>query len=121
MRWAGHVSRTADSKITKHLYYGQLENGQRKVGALRTRYKDSLKASLKDFNIDVFTSEKAASDRPVWRKTIHNTALSLEEKQLNAAKEKQMRRKAGRGPPDRFPTDCLPNLQKRFSCADWVV
>ena len=104
MRWAGHVSRMTDSRILKQLFYGQLKNGRRKVGASRKRYKDSLKAHLKDFNLDVFTWEKAASDRPAWRKTIHNGALFSKEKKLNAAKEKRMRRKAGRGPPNRLST-----------------
>ena len=80
MQWAGHVSRIADSRIPKQLFYGQLNNGQRKIGAPRKRYKDSLKAHLKNFNIDVFTCENAAPDRPPWLKTIHNGALFLEEK-----------------------------------------
>ena len=72
-------------KNSKQLFYGQLKNGQKNVGALRKRYKDSLKAHLKDFNIDVFTWEKAASDRPAWRKTILNGAFFSKKKQLNVA------------------------------------
>ena len=53
IRWAGHVSRMADSRIPKRLFYGQLKNGQKKIGAPRKRYKDYFKSNLKDFNIDV--------------------------------------------------------------------
>ena len=63
MRWTGHVSRMTDSRIPKKLFHGQLRIGQRKVGAPRKRYKDSLKVHLKDFNIDGFTWEKAAFDK----------------------------------------------------------
>ena len=60
MRWAGHVSRMADSKIPKKkIIYGRLKKGQGKVGAPRKRYKDSLKTHLKDFNIDVLTKGKS--------------------------------------------------------------
>ena len=64
IRWAGHVSRMADSRIPKQLFYGQLKNGERKIGAPRKRYKDYFKSNLKDFNINVKAWEKAASDRP---------------------------------------------------------
>ena len=64
IRWAGHVSRMADSRIPKQLFYGQLKNGQKKIGAPRKRYKDYFKSNLKDFNIDFTAWEKAASNRP---------------------------------------------------------
>ncbi len=65
-QWAGHVSHMSDCRIAKQLLYGELSHGSRKVGGQRKRYKDSLKAYLKDFNIDVATWETAASDRPTW-------------------------------------------------------
>ncbi len=63
-RWAGHVSRMSDCRIPKQLLYGELSHDSRKVGGQRKRYKDSLKAYLKDFNIEVATWETAASNRP---------------------------------------------------------
>ena len=51
LRWAGHVSRMHDDRIPKQLFYGELCHGKRTVGGQRKRFKDSLKVSLKDFNI----------------------------------------------------------------------
>lgn len=65
-RSAGHVFQTSDSRIPKQLLYGKLSQGARKVGGQRKRFKDSLKAYLKDFNIDITTWENAASDKPAW-------------------------------------------------------
>ena len=104
IRWASHVSRMADSRIPKQLFYGQLKNGQRKIGAPHKRYKNYFKSNLKDFNIDFTAWEKAASDGPAWRRLISNGALLSEENRLNAAKLKRIRRKAGESVPERLPT-----------------
>ena len=64
------------------------------VGGQRKRYKDSLKAYLKDFSIDSTTWENAANDRPTWRSLIQKGALQSETQRSNAAKEKHMTRKA---------------------------
>ena len=69
-RWAGHVFRMSDSRIPKWLLYGELSQGARKVGGQHKHFKDSVKAYLKDFNIDITTWENAASDRPAWQSMI---------------------------------------------------
>ena len=88
IRWAGHIFRMSDSRIPKQLLYGELSQGVRKVGGQRKRFKDSLKAYLKDFNIDITTWENSASDRPAWRGMIHKGTLHSEVQLSNAAKEK---------------------------------
>ena len=88
-RWAGHVSRLSDSRIPKQLLYDELSQGARKAGGQRERFKDSLKAYLKDFNIDVTTWENAASDRPAWRSMIHKGALHSEAQRSNAGQERR--------------------------------
>ena len=114
IRWAGHVSRMADSRIPKQLFYGQLKNGQRKIGGPRKRYKDYFKSNLKDFNIDVTAWEKAASNWPAWRRLISNGALFSEENRLNAAKLKRIRRKARKGAPERLPTHWCQTCGRGF-------
>ena len=84
----------SDSRIPKQLLYGEFSQGARKVGGQRKRFKDSLKAYLKDFNIDITTLENAASDRPAWQSMIHKGALHSEVQRSNVAKEKRRTRKA---------------------------
>ena len=94
IRWAGHVSRMEDSRISKQLFYGELQHGERKAGGQRKRYKDNLKVYLKDFEIDVETWENSASDRSNWRGLINKGALLSEARRTETAKEKRQTRKA---------------------------
>ena len=51
LRWTGHVTRMPDERLPKKVLYGELQEGKRSQGGQNKRYKDTLKASLKDFNI----------------------------------------------------------------------
>ena len=51
LRWTGHVTRMPEERLPKKIPYGELEMGKRSHGSQKKRYKDTLKASLKDFNI----------------------------------------------------------------------
>ena len=51
LRWTGHVTRMSEEHLSKKIIYGELEMGKRSHGGQEKRYKDTLKASLKDFNI----------------------------------------------------------------------
>ena len=51
LRWTGHVTRMPDKRLPKKILYGELQIGKRSNGGQKKRYKDTLKASLKDFNI----------------------------------------------------------------------
>ena len=51
LRWTGHVTRMPDERLPKKVLYGELQEGKRSQGGQKKRYKDTLKASLKDFNI----------------------------------------------------------------------
>ena len=51
LRWTGHVTRMHEEHLPKKILYGELEIGKRSHCGQKKRYKDTLKASLKDFNI----------------------------------------------------------------------
>ena len=50
LRWTGHVTRMPDERLPKKILYGE-QVGKHSHGGQKKRYKDTLKASLKDFNI----------------------------------------------------------------------
>ena len=66
LRWAGHVTRMSDERLPKRVLYGELLAGARSQGGPKKRFKDTLKASLKDFGIDHNSWETLAQDRPAW-------------------------------------------------------
>ena len=51
LRWTGHVTRMLEEHLPNKILYGELERGKRSHRGQKKRYKDTLKASLKDFNI----------------------------------------------------------------------
>ena len=48
LRWTDHVTRMPDERLPKKVLYGELQEGKRSQGGQKKRYKDTLKASLKD-------------------------------------------------------------------------
>ena len=62
-RWTGHVTRMPNERLPKKVLYGELQEGKRSQGSQKKRYKDTLKASLKDLNIPTESWEQAAQDR----------------------------------------------------------
>ena len=66
LRWTGHVTRMPDERLPKKILYGE-QVGKRSHGGQKKRYKDTLKASLKDFNIPTESWEQIARDCTKWR------------------------------------------------------
>ncbi|KAK4294773.1 hypothetical protein Pmani_032624 [Petrolisthes manimaculis] len=93
LQWAGHVSRMPDGRIPKQLFYGELSQGKRTAGGQKKRYKDCLKTSLKDFDINPQSWESRAAERSAWRCAISLGADRAEDQRATHAQRKRERRK----------------------------
>ena len=95
LRWTGQVTRKPEERLPKKILNGELEMGKRSHGGQKKRYKDTLKASLKDFNIPTESREQIAQDRAKWRGLIRRGASEYEAKSISEAEQKRAQRKAG--------------------------
>ncbi|MCG8046524.1 MAG: hypothetical protein N0E48_12940 [Candidatus Thiodiazotropha endolucinida] len=64
-----------EERLPKKIVFGELEMGKRSHGGQRNRYKDTLKAFLKDFKIPTESWEQTAQDKAKWRGLIRKGAL----------------------------------------------
>ena len=94
LRWTGHVTRMLEERLPKKILYAELEMGKRSHGGQKKRYKDTLKVSLKDFNIPTVSWEQIAQDREKWRGLIRRGASEYEAKRIGEAEQKRAQRKA---------------------------
>ena len=111
LRWTGHVTRMPDERLPKKVLYGELQEGKRSQGGQKKRYKDTLKASLKDFNIPIESWEQAAQDRTKWRCLINKGASQFEEKRICEAERKRKERKG------RAKEASSVSAQSEFTCS----
>ena len=93
LRWSGHVVRMDDNRLPKRIFYGELATGKRTAGGQYKRYKDTLKASLKNFNINPDTWENLAAIRTTWRSEIRRGATQYENTRIKKAEDKRAERK----------------------------
>ena len=105
LRWTGHVIRMPDARLPKKVFYGELQEGKRSQGGQKKRYKDTLKASLKDFEIPMGSWEQTAQERSKWRGLINKGAALYEKKRICEAERKRRERKAKTNVP---PADSMP-------------
>jgi len=93
LRWARHIQRMPDHRIPKQLLYGELCEGKRSRGWPKLRYKDTLKATLKSFNINTEQWEDMACERATWRSLLTSGAAAHEKHRTAEAAEKRKQRK----------------------------
>ena len=93
LRWLGHVKRMRDGRLPKDILYGELVEGERKVGRPLLRFKDTCKRDLKACDIPTDTWESLATDRVEWRHTVRKGIKVADEKRGQAAAEKRSRRR----------------------------
>lgn len=78
LRWCGHVSRMAEERVAKRIFYSELEEGKRKHGGQLLRYKDVQKRHMKKAKIDPSQWEQLAANRPEWRMTVNTQVTAFE-------------------------------------------
>ena len=91
LRWAGHVTRMENSRLPKAVFYGELKEGSRKVGAPRLRYKDAFKRHLKNIN-ELENWREKAEDRVTWQKVVADAADAIRRRIVQLWAGKRMRR-----------------------------
>ena len=83
-----------NERLPKKILYGEVQVGKRSHGGQKKRYKDTLKASLTDFNIPTESWEQIAQDRAKWWVLIRRDAGEYEAKRFSEAEQKRVQRKA---------------------------
>ena len=83
-----------EERLPKKILYGELEVGKHSHGCQKKRYKETLKASLKDFNIPTESWEQIAQDKAKWRGLIRRGGSEYEAKRISEAEQKRAQRKA---------------------------
>ena len=111
LRWTGHVTRMLDERLPKKVLYGELQEGKRSQGSQKKRYKDTLKALLKDFNIPTESWEQAS--RTQWRCLIKKVPPNL--KQRESVKLKGSVKKGKQEPRNHHQTQHSPNSLALFA------
>ena len=111
LRWTGHYTRMPGERLPKKILYGELQVGKRSHGGQKKRYKDTLKASLKDFNVPTELCEHIAQDRTKWQGLLRRSADEYEAKRISEAEQKhaQLKARAKKSPTGLTSSD--------FSCA----
>lgn len=94
LRWTGHVLRMSDNRLPKQLFHSELSQGCRQRGGQRLRFKDNLKTTLKQCNIQLDQWQHQAEDRPRWRSAIHAGVNLFEEQRLDNLDKKRLERKS---------------------------
>lgn len=93
--------------------------GESRQGGQKTRYKDSLKASLKSSDIDFETWETLALDRPAWRSKINKEAVIFDQNRMAEAQNRCELRKSKviSSPPAQFTSvrECNRKFRSRIN------
>jgi hypothetical protein len=75
LSWTGHTIRMDDRRLPKQVLYGELAVGNRRKGAPKKRYKDTVNIIIRNLNIDE-NWETIAKDRSRWRRIIKEGSLT---------------------------------------------
>ena len=113
LRWTGHVTRRSDERLPKKVLYGELQEGKRSQGGQKKRYKDTLKASRKGFNIPTESWERLL--RIEQSDVASSTKVPPNLKQSESVKLKGSVKKGKQEPRDHHQTQHSPNSLALFA------
>ena len=88
-RWAGHVVRMEDVKLSKLLFYGELKTRKRPQHGPKRRFKDCIKDDLKSFKIPVQKWETLAKCRTEWSRLVKGRSDIFERERIDHAELKR--------------------------------
>ena len=113
LRWAGHILRMGPSRLPRIMLYGELATGIRPRGGPKRRYKDQLKRTLAQTNIEPSSWEQTARDRGTWRTAVRDGTTAFEESRRLHEEDKRRRRQERLEqprPPPALPCGFCPRL-----------
>ena len=90
LRWTGHVIRMPDERLPKTVFVvisGELQEGKRSQDGQKKCYIETLKASLKDFDIPMGSWKQTAQERSTWRGLVNKGAALYEKRASVKLKE----------------------------------
>ncbi|VDL98625.1 unnamed protein product [Schistocephalus solidus] len=122
LRWSDHLVRVEDERLPKRIFYGGVATGARRHGDQKRRYKDTLKKSLKQLQINQATWEDLAQDRPAWRRSVKTGAAIYEANRITTAKAKRAARKSPAPQINTANAQALPmcpRCQRTFHESAW--
>ena len=111
LRWSGHVHRMPDDRFPKRVMYGQLAEGTRLPHGPKKRYKDQLKQSMKNFNLNPGKFEEDCQNRSEWRASCFRGLSHFEAARANKRELRRQRRHEARQAPP-------PEEHEQFQCPE---
>ena len=112
--WAGHVIHMPDNRLPKKMLFGELQCGKRPLGGPKKCFKDTLKGSVKSFNINPNTWEQATQNRNEWRAALFKGGKTHEEGRTLAAEKRRQARKLNTDMCSSPATIPCPNCKRTF-------
>ncbi|KAJ1207328.1 hypothetical protein NDU88_002719 [Pleurodeles waltl] len=77
-----------DIHFPKRLFYGEWVEGKRTQGGQKKHFEDTLKVSLKSFDIDPDSWEILEKGCPAWRSCINKGTTSYEQSRIEETQKK---------------------------------
>ncbi|GFS01412.1 hypothetical protein ElyMa_006423000 [Elysia marginata] len=90
--WAGHVIRMSVERLPKRILFGELQSGACSHGGQMKIFKDTLKASMKDFNFDLTLWEALAQNRSAWCGPVIKGVKTYKQQRLQQRPNEQHKR-----------------------------